>query len=76
MFGNERRFMVPIDWWSGHDGHPFRTAWFLTKVKTMSILVQLRDSVNVIREFVAPSYRPERHYMRGPGPACAARTRH
>ncbi|NKC50949.1 hypothetical protein HED63_11300 [Ochrobactrum cytisi] len=31
----------------------------------MSILVQLRDSVNVIREFVAPSYRPERHYMRG-----------
>ncbi len=33
----------------------------------MSILVQLRDSVNVIREFVAPSYRPERHYMRGPG---------
>ncbi len=27
-----------------------------------------------IREFVAPSYRPERHYMRGPGPACARRT--
>ncbi|ABS13735.1 conserved hypothetical protein [Brucella anthropi ATCC 49188] len=48
----------------------------MTKVKTMSILVQLRDSVNVIREFVAPSYRPERHYMRGPGPACAARTHH
>jgi len=24
-----------------------------------------------IREFVAPTYRPERHYMRGPGPACA-----
>ncbi|GLU30046.1 hypothetical protein Brsp01_52790 [Brucella sp. NBRC 12950] len=44
------------------------------KVKTMNIIVQLRDSVNVIREFVAPSYRPERHYMRGPGPACAART--
>ncbi|ADZ67032.1 MULTISPECIES: hypothetical protein [Brucella] len=40
----------------------------------MAILFQLRDSVNVIREFVAPSYRPERHYMRGPGPACAART--
>ncbi|HWT63179.1 MULTISPECIES: hypothetical protein [Brucella/Ochrobactrum group] len=40
----------------------------------MNIIVQLRDSVNVIREFVAPSYRPERHYMRGPGPACAART--
>lgn len=27
----------------------------------------------VMREFVAPSYRPERHYMRGPGPACAKR---
>lgn len=39
----------------------------------MSVLVHLRESVNVIRQFVAPSYRPERHYMRGPGPACAAR---
>lgn len=29
--------------------------------------------VRSIREFVAPSYRPERHYMRGPGPACARR---
>lgn len=27
------------------------------------------------REFVWPSYRPERHYMRGPGPACE-RVRH
>jgi hypothetical protein len=26
-----------------------------------------------IREFVAPSYRPELHYMRGFGPACARR---
>jgi hypothetical protein len=26
-----------------------------------------------IREFVVPTYRPERHYMRGPGPACARR---
>lgn len=25
------------------------------------------------REFIAPTYRPERHYMRGPGPACARR---
>ena len=24
---------------------------------------------------VAGSYRPERHYMRGPGPACARRQR-
>jgi hypothetical protein len=27
----------------------------------------------VVKEFVVPSYRPERHYMRGPGPACARR---
>ena len=27
----------------------------------------------VVREFVVPTYRPERHYMRGPGPACARR---
>jgi len=26
-----------------------------------------------VREFLAPSYHPERHYMRGPGPACARR---
>jgi hypothetical protein len=26
-----------------------------------------------IREFVVPSYRPELHYMRGFGPACARR---
>ncbi|MFK4824795.1 hypothetical protein ACI0FM_08400 [Paenochrobactrum sp. BZR 588] len=39
----------------------------------MGILVQIFASMNVIREFVVPSYRPERHYMRGPGPACAAR---
>lgn len=24
-----------------------------------------------VREFVVPSYRPELHYMRGPGPAYA-----
>ncbi|MCB1383486.1 MAG: hypothetical protein KDJ73_11275 [Notoacmeibacter sp.] len=24
-----------------------------------------------LREFVWPTYHPERHYMRGPGPACA-----
>ena len=26
-----------------------------------------------LRCFVAPPYRPEKHYMRGFGPACAAR---
>ncbi|WP_446720909.1 hypothetical protein [Mesorhizobium sp. 131-2-1] len=28
---------------------------------------------SAIREFLAPRYRPELHYMRGPGPACARR---
>lgn len=37
----------------------------------MRILGQLTTYAVAIREFVAPSYRPERHYMRGPGPACA-----
>ena len=26
-----------------------------------------------VRSLIAPRYRPERHYMRGYGPACAAR---
>ena len=26
-----------------------------------------------VRDLVAPRYRPERYYMRGHGPACAAR---
>lgn len=26
---------------------------------------------SAFREFIAPRYRPELHYMRGPGPACA-----
>ncbi len=28
-----------------------------------------------LRGLFAPPYHPERHYMRGPGPACAARAR-
>ncbi|MBB3146427.1 hypothetical protein FHS21_002842 [Phyllobacterium trifolii] len=39
----------------------------------MTMIIQLRDTLRVVREFIAPSYRPERHYMRGPGPACAQR---
>lgn len=33
----------------------------------------IRDIVHAIREFIHPSYRPELHYMRGPGPACMRR---
>lgn len=36
----------------------------------MSLATQLASAV---REFLAPRYRPELHYMRGPGPACARR---
>jgi len=28
-----------------------------------------------LRGLFAPPYHPERYYMRGPGPACAARSR-
>lgn len=35
----------------------------------------IRRRIRSIRELIWPSYRPERHYMRGPGPACARRAR-
>ena len=37
----------------------------------MEFWSQLHHHLSDLREFVAPSYHPERHYMRGPGPACA-----
>lgn len=40
----------------------------------MTIFNQFKGYAAAIREFIAPTYRPERHYMRGPGPACARRT--
>lgn len=39
----------------------------------MSVITMLLRYACAMREFIAPSYRPERHYMRGPGPACAKR---
>ena len=30
----------------------------------------IMQMVSAVREFIAPRYRPELHYMRGPGPAC------
>lgn len=35
----------------------------------MRIWVHIVKYIVAVREFFAPSYRPERHYMRGPGPA-------
>lgn len=37
----------------------------------MKLLAHIKKTILGVREFIAPSYRPERHYMRGPGPACA-----
>lgn len=39
----------------------------------MYVLGELARCAAAVREFVVPTYRPERHYMRGPGPACARR---
>jgi hypothetical protein len=49
-------------------GHPKGTG-------TMKFWNQISYCALAVREFVAPTYRPERHYMRGPGPACARRDR-
>lgn len=37
----------------------------------MTLIRKIAICATAVREFVAPTYRPERHYMRGPGPACA-----
>ena len=39
----------------------------------MILRTRLLTALDAIREFLRPSYRPELHYMRGPGPACARR---
>lgn len=39
----------------------------------MNFIRHIAEYAIAIREFIAPTYRPERHYMRGPGPACARR---
>lgn len=39
----------------------------------MAFFNLITQGASAIREFIAPTYRPERHYMRGPGPACARR---
>ena len=39
----------------------------------MSLLGIINGFGHRVRDFVAPRYRPEKHYMRGFGPASAAR---
>jgi len=41
----------------------------------MTIWFHIARGALAVREFLVPTYRPERHYMRGPGPACARRGR-
>ncbi|EHK52571.1 hypothetical protein [Allomesorhizobium alhagi] len=40
----------------------------------MKLLSLITQPLSAFRKFVAPRYRPELHYMRGPGPAYARRT--
>jgi hypothetical protein len=39
----------------------------------MKLLASFKRVASLLREFVAPRYRPELYYMRGPGPASARR---
>ena len=39
----------------------------------METWISIAQLMSAFREFVAPRYRPELHYMRGPGPAFARR---
>ena len=39
----------------------------------MELHVLLTQRLSAIRDFVSSRYRPELHYMRGPGPAYARR---
>jgi hypothetical protein len=39
----------------------------------MSLFATMGRYASLMRDFLAPRYHPERHYMRGPGPACARR---
>jgi hypothetical protein len=39
----------------------------------MKLLAPITELASAVRDFVAPRYRPELYYMRGPGPAYARR---
>jgi hypothetical protein len=41
----------------------------------MALLNALGQQIAALRGIVWPTYQPERHYMRGPGPACEKRSR-
>jgi len=39
----------------------------------MAFIRAFASGLTTVRKFFGPHYQPERHYMRGPGPACARR---
>ena len=39
----------------------------------MALFKAFAHGLSAFRDIVWPHYQPERHYMRGPGPACAKR---
>ena len=41
----------------------------------MELFAPITQMASAFREFVAPRYRPELYYMRGPGPAFERRMR-
>ena len=43
--------------------------------REVSFLRALADFLHDFQRTVFDTYQPERHYMRGPGPACAAKAR-
>jgi hypothetical protein len=43
------------------------------RIIVMEVWPLIRQLISALRDFLAPRYRPERHYMRGPGPAYARR---
>jgi len=49
---------------------PATAPWRDFVMERWALITQLASAFH---EFVAPRYRPELHYMRGPGPACARR---
>jgi hypothetical protein len=43
--------------------------------REVSFLRALADFLHDVQRTIFDTYHPERHYMRGPGPACAAKAR-
>ncbi|MEX6507022.1 hypothetical protein [Jiella sp. M17.18] len=37
-------------------------------------VVTMKKLLAALSQFLWPTYQPERHYMRGPGPACARKS--